>query len=328
MTNDVPKEDMAKMRYVILFGSVALAVGAAVACSNDFDDSAVADDDAGTDGGSVVPPGNTTPQNEAPAGTGNYTGLPCDVQAVIENRCIACHDGKTAFAMQSFNDFIRNSTVDPTKTIAQEAVIRMKATDATRMPKPPAAPAEPDEIQAFEDWVNGGTKRNPDSCTDPPPDGGTAGDAGPFFDAGPEAGDGGLQCSSGILWNKGEIKDPEMHPGRACNACHQINGPNTRLAGTVYPTLNEVDDCYGKAPPPTLTVRVTDKTGKVYTMTANKAGNFFLLNQGTPRAPFRAEITDGTKTRKMMGTVTSGDCNSCHTQTGKNNAPGRILIPM
>jgi predicted CXXCH cytochrome family protein len=29
----------------------------------------------------------------------------------------------------------------------------------------------------------------------------------------------------------------------------------------------------------------------------------------------------------MVGTVTSGDCNGCHTAAGAQNAPGRILAP-
>jgi predicted CXXCH cytochrome family protein len=29
----------------------------------------------------------------------------------------------------------------------------------------------------------------------------------------------------------------------------------------------------------------------------------------------------------MTTAVPSGDCNSCHTQTGTNNAPGRIALP-
>ena len=44
-------------------------------------------------------------------------------------------------------------------------------------------------------------------------------------------------------------------------------------------------------------------------------------------APYSAKVFDGTKTRVMVGKVTSGDCNFCHTAAGKNGAPGRILAP-
>ena len=99
-----------------------------------------------------------------------------------------------------------------------------------------------------------------------------------------------------------------------------------RLAGTVYPALNESDDCNGKGPPPQLTVVVTGADGKVFDMDVNAAGNF-TLGTMRPKAPFKALVTDGTKTRAMVGTVTSGDCNSCHTAAGLNGAPGRILAP-
>lgn len=105
-----------------------------------------------------------------------------------------------------------------------------------------------------------------------------------------------------------------------------MGGPNLRIAGTVYPALNEVDGCNGKGPPPQLTVEVTGSDGRVFRLPVNGAGNFELGNM-RPRAPFRARVTDGTKSRAMVGTVTSGDCNSCHTKDGRNGAPGRILAP-
>jgi hypothetical protein len=73
-------------------------------------------------------------------------------------------------------------------------------------------------------------------------------------------------------------------------------------------------------------VVVTDKTGKVVTMLVGATGNF---NSGNARLvpPFAAKVTNGTKTRAMAGTVTAGDCNSCHTTSGANGAPGRIMAP-
>jgi len=29
----------------------------------------------------------------------------------------------------------------------------------------------------------------------------------------------------------------------------------------------------------------------------------------------------------MLTPLMTGDCNSCHTETGTNNAPGRIMLP-
>lgn len=315
------------MRNALLLGSVALAFGTAIACSSPSEDDATVVTDGGIDEGGYTLPGNV-PSGEGPAGTGANTGLPCDVQAVLENRCIACHDGKTARAMLSYSDLVAKANADPTKTVAQLAVVRMKATEpATRMPPAPAVAAEPDEIQVFEDWVNAGTPRETKACTDPPPDGGAAGDGGADGGLLGDAGDGGKVCTSGKYWTQGNQGSPDMHPGMACNACHQqMGGPNLRIAGTVYSVSNEADDCNGKGPPPQLTVIITAADGRTYNVPVGQSGNF-SLRQMRPRAPFKARITDGTKTRAMVGSVTSGDCNSCHTTTGKNGAPGRILAP-
>jgi hypothetical protein len=310
------------MRSAFLMGSlvVALGVAAIAACStsNEVTDDADAGDDEG--GSNTIPPGSGPESPPGPAGSGLNTGLPCDVQGVLENRCIACHDGGKAVAMLSYDDLMKMSKVDPSKTIAQEALVRMKSTTSP-MPPPPAVPPEADEIAIFEAWVNAGTPKGA-VCTDPPPDGGTTGDGG----AG-DGGDGGTTatvCTSGTTWTAANGENANMRPGEACNACHQVQGgPNLRIAGTVYPTAHEPDDCNGAKPP--IVVRITDKNNRITNININTSGNFSTVARPTP--PFRATIISGAKTRSMMGSVTSGDCNSCHTVAGKNGAPGRIMAP-
>jgi len=133
-------------------------------------------------------------------------------------------------------------------------------------------------------------------------------------------------CTSGQYWTKGTRPSPDMEPGHACIACHQINnGPLFTVAGTVYPTGHEPDDCYGTAAAG-ATVTVRDATGKEYSFTANSpAGNFF----GSPPIvfPITARVTVNGLTRVMTGGAPSGDCNSCHTQQGLNAAPGRVTLP-
>lgn len=314
------------MRHAIfLLGSIAVALAAAAACSSETEDTEVVTD-GGTNDVITAMPGvdsNAPSGPEAPAGTGGNTGLPCDVQAVLENRCIACHDGTRAVPMLTYGDLAKKSSVDPTKTIAELALIRMQS-KTSPMPPPPAVGPEADEIAIFDAWAKAGFPKETKSCTDPPPDGGTM-DAGPLLDgAAGDGGDAGPLCASGVLWNQANAPSPLMNPGLACNACHQINGgPNLRVAGTVYTALNERDLCYGK---PNLVVRVTAADGKVFDLPVNNAGNFFL-DKMNPKAPYRAMVIDGQKTRAMQGTVTSGDCNSCHTQAGRNGAPGRIAAP-
>lgn len=314
------------MRHSVLVLSLAVAVGAAVACSSKSSST----DDTGADAGdtSVIPPDTSTlpPAQDGPAGTGGNTGLPCDVQAVLENRCIACHDGQQQVALLSYANLTAPSKTDPSKTLAQLSLDRMKSTTSP-MPPPPAEAPNADEIQIFADWVNAGTPKNPDACTNavPVPDAGATdgGDAGMT---------GTVVCTSNTTWKNGNQKSPLMNPGMACNACHQkMGGPNLAFAGTVYPTLHEPDLCNGKAPPPNLSVVVTDAAGKQFPMTVNAAGNFYITARqaGRVKAPFTAVVKDITnnKTRAMLGKVTSGDCNTCHTVAGANGAPGRIEAP-
>ncbi len=303
--------------FLVLTGLLALATAAAFACS-----SSSSSDPGGEDqqdgGGDEVPPTAKLPPpsgGTGPAGTGLATGLPCDVQAVIENRCLACHSGTSPPPLTNYDDLVAKSKTDPTKTLAQLSLERMKSTTSP-MPPPPAVKPDVDEIQTFEDWVKAGTPKGA-VCTDAPPDAGA-----PKPDGGADAG--GVVCTSGVTWKDGDNGSPLMHPGAACNACHQVKGgPNLRIAGTVYPTLHEPNDCNGSKPP--LTVVITGADNKVTNLQVNAAGNFDTTNR--IKAPYRAKITDGTKTRAMTGSVTSGDCNSCHTPTGLNGAPGRIMAP-
>ena len=52
------------------------------------------------------------------------------------------------------------------------------------------------------------------------------------------------KCTSGNDWSSGE--GPTMRPGEACISCHSASGgPRLAVAGTVYPTAHEPDDCDG-----------------------------------------------------------------------------------
>ncbi|MDB4943974.1 MAG: hypothetical protein JWP97_3508 [Labilithrix sp.] len=281
--------------------------------------------DSELDAGAVILPAADGGPSGA-AGTGLVTGLPCDVQALLENRCIGCHDGTTAGTprLLDWADLVAASKADPNVTIAQVALARMKSAPRP-MPPPPAAPPEADEIATMQEWVSAGTPRAA-ACTDaPPPEAGL--DASLDAEAGVDA---APPCTSGVKWTRGDQGSDLMHPGLACNACHQKSGgPNLRIAGTVYRGAHDIGDCNGAAPPPTLTVTITDKDGRVVKATVNAAGNFDVRSGGSARlrAPYRATVTDGTTVRAMLGSVTSGDCNSCHSAAGASGAPGRILSP-
>ena len=306
------------MRHALLLLTLSTVSAAVIAAAcNGSVSSAEEGPDAGEGGAPPTIPSTTntgTPPASGGAGTGLATGLPCDVQGVIENRCIACHGTQGGPpALLTYEQLVAPSTKDPTKS---RALVSLAEMQAKTMPPPPAVAPEDDEIAAFDEWIKAGTPKNPQACTDPPPiaDGGAGGLA-----------DGGVVCTSGKTWTAGD-EGPTMHPGAACNACHQQNdGPNLRIAGTVYPTLHEPNDCYGSAPPPRLTVVITDSRNQTVRIAVNEVGNFSTRQRVRP--PFKAVVTDGTKTRAMNGSVTSGDCNSCHTTAGLNGAPGRIMAP-
>ena len=338
-----------RLAYAAICGALAAAIACGKGGTEQLSDLSGALD-AGD--GVILGPDNQ-PAPTGPAGTGLATGLPCDVQAVVENRCKSCHEGLTTGAprLLDYVDFKQPSKADPTKTMAEMSLLRMQKGE---MPPAPAEPPNDDEIQIFQDWITGGIQKG-GLCTDPPPKGPT--DAGNLGDANPDAAPG---CTSGMYWTMGNTKSPDMHPGGACNACHSASkGPNLTFAGTVYRGgVHDVDDCDGTGQPAPITVVITDRNGQTATLEVNDAGNFYLQapsrdggagdggrfggggfggggkggngngnGNGGFRAPFHAKVVAGGVQHLMVGSVTSGDCNACHTSAGINGAPGRILTP-
>lgn len=135
------------------------------------------------------------------------------------------------------------------------------------------------------------------------------------------------QCLSGVSWVGGETETPRMHPGRDCLGCHADVGEAQEviLAGTVYEGPNQIDDCYGVEG---VTVQITDSTNKVIELTSNSTGNFVLFSEsGSITPPYSAKLIYEGRERPMAAMQTELSCNSCHTETGANGAPGRILAP-
>ncbi|MFT3921125.1 MAG: hypothetical protein QM778_01190 [Myxococcales bacterium] len=131
-------------------------------------------------------------------------------------------------------------------------------------------------------------------------------------------------CTSGRFWTRGYSET--MHPGHACISCHSMNvsRPQFKIAGTVYPTAHEPNDC-DAANPADVRVEIIGANGQVSALSANEVGNFFSLN--AVALPYTARVTSQGRVRAMRSPQRSGDCNACHTQRGDNGAPGRILLP-
>jgi hypothetical protein len=136
---------------------------------------------------------------------------------------------------------------------------------------------------------------------------------------------GGNTCVLGSAGAGAAIPGPNMAPGAACVSCHKATfAKSLYMAGTVFTGLHEPDNCKGVSG---LKVVVTDAQGKQVSFDTNASGNFVTTSATSFTMPFRVAVVNGTKMRKMVGEVSSGDCNSCHNAAGKNGAPGRIQAP-
>lgn len=236
-------------------------------------------------------------------GAGGGAGLPCDVQAVLSN-CTSCHGDPpngAPMSLVTYGDLIASSPMGG--SYAQRAYLRMTAT-TNPMPPAPAARVSASDIATYKAWLDAGMPA------------GTCG-ADPL-NAAPV-------CTSNSYWRGGDEGSSRMHPGDACISCHRSSGgeaPYFTIAGTVYPTGHEPDDCNGTT---AAQVVITDKNGTTLTLTPNSAGNF--RSSATVAFPITAKVVSGGRERAMQTPQMSGDCNSCHTQMGTMMAPGRVTLP-
>ncbi len=240
----------------------------------------------------------------APAASGD---LPCDVADLLTTSCSSCHgeplSGGAKNRLLDAADLAAPSKIDPSKTIADDCIQRMK--DASK-PMPPTGALADDRIAVLEAWVAGGMPKGACETTN---------------------GSTPTVCTSGTMWTRGDHGSKSMHPGKACIACHSTteedDAPIYSIAGTVYPTAHEPDDCYGATSG--ATVVITDAKGASHSLAINSAGNFYT--RSAIATPYTAKVIAGGKTRVMETPQTEGDCNSCHTERGASDAPGRIMTP-
>ncbi len=210
-------------------------------------------------------------------------------------------------ALVTHDDLTKPSYSDASSSMAQVAVSRMQ--DPTSpMPPAPASAVPADAIAAFKAWVDGGA-----------PTGNCATAGNPY--------DTPTVCTSNSMWTRGNRGSASMHPGGACNACHSSSddGPSFSIAGTVFPTAHEPDDCNGASGASGVQVVITGANGQTLTLKPNSVGNFFSYSSVS--LPYTAKVVSGGKERAMGTAQTDGDCNGCHTLTGSNGAPGRIMAP-
>ena len=262
-------------------------------------------------------------------GPPNGDGLSCDLNRIIST-CQSCHGVlPNLVPMASRGDLLAPSVEQPGKRVIDVALARM-SDPVSPMPPSPLAPVPASDIALVSAWVSSGTPSESCGTNGAGGSGGAVGSggtgtggAGTGGRTGGSGGSGGstpVVCTSGMTWTGGN--GSAMRPGNACKSCHG----NFSIAGTIYPTEHEPNNCDGVNSSSGVKVVITGSNGTKLTLTPSSAGNFYSTAKIS--TPYTVTLTgNGTATRPMLMSQTSGDCNSCHTQNGSNSAPGRIMAP-
>jgi len=283
------------LRTVVGLGMMMLAACTLVACSGDH-----LEDVAGP------------PTDAGPRGDGGAAGLPCDVAAVLA-RCVSCHGTTPSvgspMSLLTYEDLVAPAPTMPSVSVIALSVTRMQDTVAP-MPPGTTPTASAADIATLQAWINAGTPRG--TCSGP---------TDPYNTP--------VMCSSGTMWTRGNHGSQSMRPGMACISCHTQTGQQFEIpftiAGTVYPSAHEPDNCNGSSGSSGVTVEIVGADGRSQTITPNGVGNFF--SESSVALPLTAVVHYQGRTRAMTTAVPSGDCNTCHTESGTTNAPGRIMLP-
>ena len=155
-------------------------------------------------------------------GGGSSTGLPCDIQALVQTRCVGCHAATpingAPMPLVNLANLTAMSTANPAQTYAQRALARIQLT-AGQMPPAPAARATPAEITALTSWIAAGSPAG--TCGVVTGTGGSAGGTGG------SAGAGGRSGAAGAPGTAGTVPCAVQTVYQAhCTTCH-----GTTLAG-------------------------------------------------------------------------------------------------
>lgn len=249
------------------------------------------------------------------------TGLPADITTLLQQRCQSCHGSSPSdsvpMSMVTYDDLMAAAPSDSSQSVAQLSLRRMSSESAP-MPPGTGVSVPADALAAFQAWVDAGTPRAAVVDCDGASSGG--GSSGTF--------DTPTVCTSGTHWTSRK-DSADMNPGRACIDCHQREHGSSivSVGGTVYATAHEPDLCDGAGASGAKVV-ITDDNGKVFTLAVGQTGNFSQKSRTAVAFPIHAKVVaaDGTE-RAMIASQTTGDCNSCHTESGTADAPGRIMLP-
>lgn len=261
----------------------------------------------------------TSASSTSSAGGGGATGEDpdCAVLTVLQAKCWSCHatteHGDSDLTLVTYDDLTAPSVADGTVTNAELAVALMQA---AMDPMPPTGdvPATAADIAAFESWIAAGY---------PKADCGTLADDPYEVDA---------SCPSNTFWSEYRAAAETMHPGKECNACHNDDNAATggdapifAVAGTVFGSAHSPDDCLSPESEG-AEVEIVDANGTVYLAPVGPTGNFMIDDPGLTY-PYVARVVFQGRERWMTTAQDEADCNKCHTQSGDDLVPGRIILP-
>jgi mono/diheme cytochrome c family protein len=255
--------------------------------------------------------------------------LPVALLSLFAERCQTCHGNPplptVPGSLTSYEDLARPAKTDPTRTMAEMALARIRNT-AAPMPPLPGSPVPDAEARFLETWIETGMPLEGCSSTDGGPPAPRP-DAGPPAATPPPVFNTPSVCTSKRTYQGGN--NQRMRPGDNCLNCHGFDA-----AGTVYPTAHEPRFCNGVDGDDEASgaqVVVTDSQGRTSTARVNNVGNFIF--RGNLRPPLRVKVTFQGRERLMISMAPAGSCNRCHTEDGTTTvnggpkAPGRIVLP-
>ncbi len=264
------------------------------------------------------------------AGPPDSGALPCDVARLLQRYCSECHRdppvNSAPFPITGRDELLAPPPISTVPTVAERALIRMRSQSAPMPPVPTDGGSRPrpskPEVDAFSRWIDAGFPFT-GACSEF--------DAG-VSDAGADGGaDAGYPttCASGMIYD--QITEPPgelMNPGLSCPSCHfenQLFYVYFQYAGTVMAAVHERDRCKSP-PPPGGTVEILELDGGVWWSTpVNSSGSFHNLDAGP--SPFVARLITDAGVKVSASLHLSGNCNSCHTAQGANDAGGRLTWP-
>ena len=246
---------------------------------------------SGTTSGSSGSSGTSSGDASAPPPPPPGAGIPCDVLAILQTKCVACHSDPpvngSLSGLVTITDLMATAKEDPTKNLAQLSLSKMQGGTM-----PPGSPSPAADVAAFQAWANAGFVGTCGDGGTPPPPSDVFTNAPPYVKT---------------------VAQSAHNAGKDCmDGCHNHG---FTFAGTIY-------DAAGKAVAG-AEVRLVDANGKAISVHSGSDGNFHSSSSWT--GPAHVGARDATNKALMVSTLATGKgCNGCHTNGG--TAP-KIHLP-